>query len=206
MVEQQAVNLKVAGSYPAFPAIFMPFKDKEKQKKFQREWMQKRREEFFANKFCEDCGSKEDLVPYNAKSNKKKFSFSYSINELNEKFKGFSILCDNCYNVRNKERIAKRKTTHGESNRGKGGTYMSWTSMISRCYNKSRDNYRYYGGRGIEVCERWHNYENFLADMGPRPPSMTLDRINPNLNYEPTNCRWADAKTQGMNKRKRNNV
>lgn len=66
----------------------------------------------------------------------------------------------------------------------------------------SKDNYRYYGGRGIEVCKHWYEFENFLADMGERTPGLTLDRIDPNGNYELSNCRWATAAEQGRNKRK----
>jgi hypothetical protein len=78
--------------------------------------------------------------------------------------------------------------------------------MLKRCYNKKSTYYAYYGGRGINVCERWReSFENFLSDMGQAPDGMSLDRF-PNMNggYEPGNCRWATAKEQGRNKR--NNV
>jgi hypothetical protein len=76
--------------------------------------------------------------------------------------------------------------------------------MKERCYGKTRPEYSDYGGRGIRVCERWllkdgQGFHNFLADMGPRPQGMTLDRINPQGHYEPTNCRWATAKVQREN-------
>lgn len=73
--------------------------------------------------------------------------------------------------------------------------------MRSRCRNKCRHNYAMYGGRGIIVCERWDSYEAFLADMGRCPEGHTLDRIDPNGNYEPSNCRWATYINQLNNKR-----
>ena len=81
--------------------------------------------------------------------------------------------------------------------------YGSWSSMRRRCYDSKRDNYKYYGGRGIKVCERWSNsFLAFLEDMGERPsPKHELDRINVNGNYEPSNCRWITHREQCLNRR-----
>lgn len=76
-------------------------------------------------------------------------------------------------------------------------TYRSWQAMKERCLNPKADNFKFYGGAGISVCERWKNsFEAFLEDMGRRPNGMTLDRIDPCENYEPGNCRWATPPEQ----------
>ena len=82
--------------------------------------------------------------------------------------------------------------------------YRAWANMWQRCTNPKAAGYENYGGRGIRVCERWRLFENFLADVGPRPEGLTLDRINNDGNYEPGNCRWATRSEQQFKRRRQN--
>ena len=80
-------------------------------------------------------------------------------------------------------------------------TFITWQSALWRCNNPNRRDYKDYGGRGIEVCERWQKFENFVADMGIKPSRMTLGRIDNDKGYEPTNCRWETLLEQASNRR-----
>jgi hypothetical protein len=91
-----------------------------------------------------------------------------------------------------------KSTTHGLST---SYTYRSWICMMGRCYCQSSASFQFYGGRGIQVCDRWHKYEDFLSDMGERPRGSTLDRRDNSIGYNKFNCRWVDNREQNKNKR-----
>ena len=106
-----------------------------------------------------------------------------------------------------REKALRNFSRHWGDGAGCGGgkhprTHASWAAMRRRCNNPKADAFRFYGAKGITVCERWQNsFEAFLADMGERPEGKTLDRVDPYGNYEPGNCRWATRAEQMSNRR-----
>lgn len=99
----------------------------------------------------------------------------------------------------NKEVTSKVKSTHGMSHTK---LYRVWRAMINRCTNPNQKSYERYGQRGIRVCDKWLTFEGFLEDMGASyQEGLTLDRIDVNGDYEPSNCRWVSMKKQSNNRR-----
>ena len=98
--------------------------------------------------------------------------------------------------------LQEKITKHGG---WKNASYNTWRAMMRRCYKQQDKDYPRYGGKGVSVCERWHDYLFFASDMGEPSGDETLDRVNTYGNYEPDNCRWAGVKTQNRNVRVRSN-
>jgi hypothetical protein len=96
-----------------------------------------------------------------------------------------------------KELRATKNLTHGQTN---SRTYRIWSGIVTRCTNPNRREYKWYGGKGVQVCSKWMTFEGFLDDMGPAPVGMSIDRIDSSGHYELKNCRWATTSEQINNR------
>lgn len=113
---------------------------------------------------------------------------------------GVTKSCGCLARERSSARIIKLATKHGKSGTAE---YLAWLNMVKRCGDRKTPYFKNYGGRGIAVCDDWKNsFETFLRDMGTRPSGKySLDRIDNNGNYEPSNCRWSTKVEQQTNMR-----
>ena len=130
--------------------------------------------------FLCDCGSKHTRLAKAAR------------------YKGEKASCGCLQKQIYSERMLVLNKTHGMTNTP---TWRSWLSMRDRCRNPNAPKFNHYGGRGIKVCPQWESFAEFLKDMGERPINTTLDRVDVNGMYEPSNCRWATHVEQRANRR-----
>lgn len=98
------------------------------------------------------------------------------------------------------ELVAAKNKTHGMSD---SRAYNVWRGMMNRCDNKASDAYKNYGDRGITVCDQWKTFEGFYKDMGNPPPGLTIERVNNDLGYSKSNCKWGTRTEQSRNRRGR---
>lgn len=113
---------------------------------------------------------------------------------------GHSKSCG-CWRV---EQSAQLNRKHGMASHQKGRPpeYAIWSMMRQRCNNPNNKDFPNYGGRGIKVCQRWDSFANFIADVGSRPPgNMTIERVDNEGDYEPSNCIWLPKSQQSRNRR-----
>lgn len=138
-----------------------------------------------------DCGKEVDVKLNNLRNGHTKSCGCLNLELVSERGKVTKNL--NCLS----------RLTHGHTRKGKiSPEYRSWYSMKRRCYDPKHKGYKYWGGRGITVCDEWKNdFERFLSDMGERPLGTSIDRIDVDGNYEPSNCRWATSTIQNNNRR-----
>lgn len=143
-------------------------------------------------------GSRWSLIGH-IKGYKSRYRCSCGAEKVVDRFNVRHGLSRSCGCLKDEEAVA-RETKHGMS---QSKIYRLWRGMVNRCYTPTVRCYPNYGGRGIRVCDRWLNsFEAFFEDMGHKPEGYSIDRIDNNGHYEPSNCRWVSQKNQCNNTRK----
>ena len=143
----------------------------------------------------------EDLGMRYPKENSKRKS-RYGLYQCQYCGKEFEVIQQHIKNGNTKSCGCQAKTNGKTHGLAQHRLYITWKGMKARCYNPNTKRYKDYGERGIEVCDRWLDINNFIEDMYPSwEEGLTLDRIDVNGNYEPDNCRWATLNTQQRNTR-----
>lgn len=112
------------------------------------------------------------------------------------------VVCRKCRN----KKLSEAKTVHGHAGKDRSDTYCSWMDMLTRCRDENHKSFKFYGGKGIGVCDEWNPevspnaFENFLADMGERPEGHTIGRLDHSKGYSKENCEWQPLEVQANTK------
>ena len=151
--------------------------------------MKLKRKPLKPTKMCNKCGiekNRSDFYSYFSRGNERQVAYCKD--------------CSVAYNKAHRINWLPKDNIYGDGTGNLRKEYSVWRQMKNRCSNPKNAGYKRYGGRGIKVCDRWQEFKNFWQDMGPRPTEKhTIERVDNDGNYEPTNCKWATQKEQRRN-------